>query len=215
MGLGFFRTRVGGHIAVGHQGSHPGFHSQILAVPEASCAVMMFTNGASKPDFWLPSAASRVLGLVLGEPTDTQRPPVAHHPDLWTDLVGWYELSARLSDVRLRGMMGAGVEVFIRDGTPAIRFLTPVPQMTRGFTLQPDDADDPYVFKIDLSDSGIDAMRVVFGQDSTGTTTRLHLDLMPLTLDKRPSATNPRRWAGAGALACSVAGLVRLLRRRD
>lgn len=212
MGLGFFRTRVGSQIAVGHQGSHPGFHSQVLAVPEASRAVMMFTNGASQPDFWLPSEASRLLGLVLGETSDVAPMAVSHHPDLWEDLLGWYELSARLSDVRLRGMMGAGIEVFIKDGAPAMRFLTPIPELARGFALHPDDADDPFVFRIDLSDSGVDSMRVVFGQDPAGMTTRLHLDLMPLTLHKRPAGTNPRRWVLAGSVGCGVAGIVRLIR---
>jgi CubicO group peptidase (beta-lactamase class C family) len=212
MGLGFFRYRVGSHIAVGHQGSHPGFHSQILAVPEESCAVMMFTNGASQPDFWLPSEASRLLGLVLGEPTDAERPSVAHHPALWGDLLGWYRLSARMSDVRLRGMMGAGAEVFIRDGMPAVRFLTPVPEMARGFRLRPDDADDPFVFRIDLSDSGLDSMRLLFGQDSSGSTRLLHLDLMPLTLHKQPGPTNPRRWVTGAAVGGLAAGLIRLAR---
>ena len=125
---------------------------------------------------------------------------VSHHPDLWEDLLGWYKLSARLSDVRLRGMMGAGIEVFIKDGAPAMRFLTPIPELARGFALHPDDPDDPFVF------------RMVFGQDPAGMTTRLHLDLMPLTLHKRPAGTNPRRWVLAGSVGCGVAGIVRLIR---
>ena len=206
MGLGFFRSRVGNRIAVGHQGSHPGFHSQILAVPETSRAVMMFTNGASRPDFWLPSEAARMLAVAIGDSMDVSPSPVPHRPERWADLVGWYELSAGLTDVRLRGMMGVGVEVFIRSAAPAIRFLTPIPELARGFALQPDDADDPHVFRIDLP--GFDAIRVVFGQDSSGRTTRLHLDLMPLTLHKRPALTNPRRLVSAAFAGCGLAALL-------
>lgn len=210
MGLGFFRTRVGDHIAVGHQGSHPGFHSQVLAIPESSCAVMMFTNGASQADFWLPSEASRLLGVALGGSAQPAPPPVPHRPELWDDLVGWYKLSARLSDVRLRGMMGAGVEVYLDGGRLKLRFLTPIPEMARGFALEPDDGDDPFVFRIDLSDSGLDAMRLVFGLDARGRATRLHLDLMPLTLHRQPAATNPRRWAIGATVGSLCAGLLSL-----
>lgn len=86
-------------------------------------------------------------------------------PDVWDDLCGWYRLSARLSDVRLRGMMDAAIEVFVRRGRLMLRFLTPIPTLARGFALHPEDADDPFALRIDLSDVGIDAIRVVFGRD--------------------------------------------------
>ncbi|MGB5760137.1 MAG: serine hydrolase [Acidimicrobiales bacterium] len=205
VGLAFFRTDVGGQIVVGPQGSLPGFHSQISLAPDAGLAVMAFTNGARQADLWLPGEVSGLLGQLLGIPTDQRKFP--HHPEVWNDVCGWYRLPARLTDFRLRGMVGAGVEVFIRGGRLALRFLTPIPELAAGFDLHPDDEHDPYVYRIDLSDSGLDHMRIVFGQDSPGMTTRMHFDLMPLTLEKQPPSTNPRRWATYG-LAVGAAMMV-------
>lgn len=208
MGLGFFRKNLAGHLAVGHQGTHPGFHSQILVAPAHGVGVMAFTNGARQADFWLPAEVSRLLGQLLDVSDGADRTELPQHPEMWEDFVGWYRLSARLTDVRLRGMIGAGAEVFVRGGRLMLRFLTPIPELYRGFPLQPGDEHDLYVYRIDLSNSGLEPMKVVFGQDPGGTTTEIHLDLMPLTLKKQPAATNPRRWAlgGFGALAVATAG---------
>jgi hypothetical protein len=212
MGLGFFRRSIGGALAVGHQGTHPGFHSQIFVVPERGIGAMVFTNGAAQADFWLPSETARLLGLALGILPGHDRPPITHHPEIWSELVGWYRLSAGPTDVRLRGMVGAGVEVFVRDRTLQLRFLTPVPALAKGFTLRPDDQSDPRVFALDL-DPDMDPMRVVFAQGVNGQTTRLHLDLMPLTLAKQPGVTNPRRWA-IGTGVAGVVGMALGLTRR-
>jgi hypothetical protein len=199
MGLGFFRANLAGHPAAGHQGSHPGFHSQILLAPDDGVGVMAFTNGARHADLWLPAEVSGLLRRLLGVPDEVVRADVPHHPEVWDDLCGWYRLSARLTDVRLRGMVGAGAEVFVRRGRLMLRFLTPIPDLYRGLALHPDDETDPHVFRIELSDSGLETMQVVFGHDREGTTTQLHFDLMPLTLEKQPATRNPRRWA-TGAL---------------
>ena len=209
MGLGFFRKQLSGHLVVRHQGTHPGFHSEIAVAPDDNVAVMAFTNGAREADFWLPAEVSGLLKRILDIPDDLDSEDVPHRPELWDDICGWYRLSARLTDVRLRGMMGFGAETFVRDGRLMFRFLTPVPALARGFPLQPDEQGDPYVFRIDLSEEGLEPIRIVFGQDRTGVTDRVHLDLMPLTLDKQPPTTNPRRWA-AGALG--IAGAVTALR---
>jgi CubicO group peptidase (beta-lactamase class C family) len=209
MGLGFFRKQLSGHLVVRHQGTHPGFHSEIAVAPDDNVAVMAFTNGAREADFWLPAEVSGLLKRILDIPDDLDSEDVPHRPELWDDICGWYRLSARLTDVRLRGMMGFGAETFVRDGRLMFRFLTPVPALARGFPLQPDEQGDPYVFRIDLSEEGLEPIRIVFGQDRTGVTDRVHLDLMPLTLDKQPPTTNPRRWA-AGALG--MAGAVTALR---
>lgn len=214
MGLGFFRTDLGGHVAVGHQGTHPGFHSQILAAPGAGVGVMAFTNGANQADLWLPSVCAGLLRRLLGIADATVRSDVPLRPDLWSDLCGWYRLSARLSDVRVRGMMGAGLEVFVRGGRLMLRFLTPIPALARGFALHPDDVADPRVFRIDLADAGLDPVRVVFGQDGAGRVARVHLDLMPLTLDKQTAATNPRRWVAATLGAVGAASGAAAVRRR-
>jgi CubicO group peptidase (beta-lactamase class C family) len=214
LGLAFFRGDLGGHRAVEHQGTLPGFHSQILLAPEDGIGVMAFTNGSWLADFWLPAGTSGLLGNLLGVPAEAIPTDVPERPELWGDLCGWYQLSAPLTAVRLRAMLGAGAEVFVRGGRLTLRALTPIPLFYKGFPLHPDDDDDPYVFRIDLSEYGLGSLRVVFGQDAGGRTSRVHLDVMPLTLHKRAAATNPRRWAGAVLGAVAVATAATAVRRR-
>lgn len=194
MGLGFFRYRVGTRVAVGHQGTHPGFHSQLLLAPDAGAGVVLATNGGHHPDFWLPAAASALLREALEE---APGPPLGggpHRPDLWPDLCGRYRLPARLTDTRLRGMLGAGASVFVRSGRLVLRFLTVVPALARGFPLLPDDPQDPWVFRADLGETGMDPLRVVFAPGADGAPTRLHLEIMPVTLVRqRPRPRRPRR----------------------
>ena len=213
MGLGFFRKDLSGHLAVGHQGTHPGFHSQVLIAPDDGVGVMAFTNGARQADFWLPAETSRLLSELLDLGSEAQSERVPHRPEVWEDLAGWYRLSARVSDVRLRGMMGFGAEVLVRDGRLILRFLTLLPELYRGFPMEPCDSNDPYAYRIDLSESGLDPMRVAFGVDANGKATELCLDLMPLKLEKRPEATNPRRWALRGIGALGMATAATALRR--
>lgn len=216
MGLGFFRTDLSGHLVVRHQGTLPGFHSEIAVAPDDGVAVMALTNGAHQADLWLPAEVSGLLRRIVDIPTEPDRRSVPHQPNMWDDICGWYRLSARLSDVRLRGVMGFGAEVFVRDGGLKFRFLTPIPALARGFPLEPDDPDDPHAFRIDLSDEGLEPIRIVFGHDRAGATNRLHLDLMPLTLDKQPQTTNPARWVGGavGVIGTAIASrMIRAARR--
>jgi CubicO group peptidase (beta-lactamase class C family) len=209
MGLGFFRKDLSGHLVVRHQGTHPGFHSEIALAPDHGVAVMAFTNGARQADFWLPAEVSGLLRRIAEIPDDPDGRVVPQRPWVWDGICGWYRLSARLSDVRLRGMMGFGAEVFVRNGRLMFRFLTPIPALAAGFPLDPDDETDPYTFRIDLADDGLEPIRIVFGQDPAGVTNRLHLDVMPLTLDRQPPTTNPRRWAVG---TCGVVGAAAALR---
>jgi CubicO group peptidase (beta-lactamase class C family) len=211
MGLGFFRTRLGGYDVVGHQGTHPGFHSQVFVVPAAGTAVMVFTNGGHRPDFWVPGAALGLLEEVLEIPG---RKPAVPQPAVWGELCGWYALDAGWADTRLRGLMGAGVEVVVRAGRPLMRFLTPIPALARGLPLEPDEAQDPLVFRLDFGEPDMRPMRVVFGRDDDGLVDRLHLDLMPVTLHRRPEASNPRRWATGGVAAGVLLAAGARLRRR-
>jgi hypothetical protein len=113
-------------------------------------------------------------------------------------------------------MVGAGTEVFVRRGRPMIRALSPIPALYRGFPLHPDDARDPYVFRIDLSEFGIGTARVVFGGQPGADTPSIHLDLVPLTLQKRTSMKNPRLWAiGALGVAATAGAVRRSLARHD
>jgi CubicO group peptidase (beta-lactamase class C family) len=194
IGLAFWRADLGdGHRAVEHQGTLPGFHSQVFLAPDDRVAVMAFTNGSWRPDFWLPFETSSVLRQIVGVPEDTIRTDVPRRPETWGELCGWYALEGPLSDVRMRGMFGAGAEVFVRRGQLTIRILTPIPTLHRGFPLHPDDPEDPLVFRLDLARVGLGSMRVMFARDA-GKVSRVHLEVMPLTLVKRPW---PRtlRWA--------------------
>jgi CubicO group peptidase (beta-lactamase class C family) len=181
MGLGFFRSSVDGRDVVGHQGTHPGFHSQVLLAPAHGVGVMLFTNGARNADFWLPSAATRLLRDLLPTP-DRHAGPVPHRPAVWRHIRGRYRVPAQLTDVRLRAMIGAGAHVFVRDGRPMLRFLTPVPALARGFPLHPDDVDDPYVFRIEPLAPDLNPMRVVFDPGTRRSAARLYFDVMPLAL---------------------------------
>lgn len=69
-----------------------------------------------------------------------------------------------------------------------LRALSPVPAMYRGFVLHPDDGNDPYAFRIDLSGTGTSTARVVFSREPAAGTTALHLDLMPLSFQKLSAA---------------------------
>jgi hypothetical protein len=96
-------------------------------------------------------------------------------------------------------MTGAVAQVFVRRGQLMARGLSPIPALLEGFRLHPDDEDDPYAFRIDLTEFGLGTARVVFSRDLASRTTALHLDLMPLSLHKRhrPQLLGCRRPVGA------------------
>lgn len=211
-GLGFYRADLGGHRAVEHHGVHPGFDSHLGACPDDGVGVMAFITGARQAMLWLGAESSSLLRVLLGVPEDAVRVDVPQSPEVWDDMRGWYRLDAGLLDVRLREALGAGVEVVIRDGRPALRFLGPL--FFRPLALHPDDPDDPLLFRVDLSQFGGGTFRVAFSRDEGGRVAALHLDLMPLTLAKQPAATNPRRWAEAGVGAGLIGATVAVARRR-
>jgi hypothetical protein len=92
------------------------------------------------------------------------RTDVAHHPEIWRDLCGWYKSRAlaQRTDMQAWSMTGAGAEVLLRGGRPVLRVLSPIPALYRGFPLHPDDADDPDLYRIDLSQFGLGTARVAF-----------------------------------------------------
>jgi CubicO group peptidase (beta-lactamase class C family) len=206
-GLGFWRSHVGGHPAVWHEGTLPGFNSQLWLAPDDGVGVMAFTNGSRGAMSWLLVEASGLLREALGAPDDVVRSDVPQHPELWGDLRGWYQLSAQWTDMQSRAMAGLGAEVFIRRGQLMIRALSPIPALYRGLPLHPDDADDPFVYRIDLGKYGIGTQRVVFSHDAQGAATGIHIDVLPLRLEKQPEFKNPRVWiaSGLGAFAAVTA----------
>jgi CubicO group peptidase (beta-lactamase class C family) len=190
-GLGFYRTDLGGHPAVEHPGIVPGFNSQIFLAPDEGVAVVAFTNGARNALTWLTAETEWLLRDLIGAPDDVIRTDLPQRPEIWSDLCGWYRPLAQRTDMQARGMAGAGAQVVVRRGRLMVRALSPMPALYRGFPLHPDDEKDPYVFRIDLSTHGLGTTRIVFSQDTGKETTRLHLEVIPLALQKRPTATRP------------------------
>jgi hypothetical protein len=139
---------------------------------------------------------------------------VPEHPEVWSDLCGWYSLGPGvLTDPQPRLMLGAGVEVVVRRNHLTIRGQMPVPAVRRGLRLHPEPGD-PDAFRVDLSALGAGTAPVVFGRDSDGQVTALHAGLTPMSLEKRPDLRNPRPWL-KGAVAAGAAALAaRRFRRR-
>jgi CubicO group peptidase (beta-lactamase class C family) len=205
MGLGFMRANLGGHPAVEHQGILPGFNSQIWLAPNDGVGVLAFTNGASNAVMWMPVEFGEWLRHLLGVPVEGIRTDVPQHPEIWKEICGWYALSVPLTDARSRLFVGAGAEVLVRRGELIFRLLSPIPVLSRGFPLHPDDEKDPYAFRIDLS--GMGTTRVLFRREPGGGTTMVpELGVMPLPLRKQPDNKNPRVWAIA-ALAIAAVGI--------
>ncbi|WP_409332676.1 serine hydrolase domain-containing protein [Trujillonella humicola] len=186
LGLAFFRVDAGGHPVVEHQGILPGFDSQISVAPRDGVAVMAFTNGTRRGSLWLPSELGALLDDLIGVAHPAIRTDVPQRPDTWPDLCGRYHLPGPLTDVRMRGFVGAGATVRVRAGELWLRFLTPASPLVRGFALHPDDPADPYAFRVDLSSLGSGTVPIVFSRD--GGTTALHLGVMPVTLSRREGA---------------------------
>lgn len=204
VGLGFFRRNLGGHLVAGHDGLVPGFTSQMSLAPRDGTGVVAFTNGARSAMAWLGAEVTAVLGRILGVPDPVIRADVPHRPEIWTDVCGWYSFRGSLRDAQKWFI--AGAEVLVRRGQLTLRPLTPVPALARGLPLHPDDAGDPYVFRIDLSSLGIGTTRVVFSRSPHAGVTAFHLDLdtAPLSFDKRPATRDPRYWV-TGALGAAAA----------
>lgn len=216
IGLAFWRADLGGHRAVEHQGIVPGFNSQIYLAPDDGVGVIGFTNGARNAVTWLAAESGRLLGHVIGAPDESVRADVPHHPEIWGELCGWYRVRAQPTDMQARIIAGAGAMVVVRRGRLLLRALSPIPALYRGVELHPDDERDPYVFRVDLSRYGIGTIKVVFGRDAATGRPSIHLDMPPLTLVKRPSATDPRRWVrGAAAVAAMAIVLHRRRRRHE
>ena len=206
MGLAFFRGDAGGHPVVEHQGVLPPWMAQIFLAPDDGVGVMAFSNGTARGPAWLPIECGNLLSELLGVAPEGIRAGVRQHPEVWGDICGWYRFTGPLSEVLIRAMMGAGVEVFVRRGRLWLRFLNPAPPLYSGFELHPDDENDPYAFRMPVSVFGMPTIpvRVVFSRDPATGTTAIHMDLQLISAVRQPARTNPRRWV-TGALALTGA----------
>jgi hypothetical protein len=158
---------------------------------------------------WLQIELDRLLGELLGVPDEAVRSGVPQHPEIWPDVCGRYAFQPRIADLRNRLMLSRGVEVVVVGGRLVVRLLTPVPVPYRGLPLEPDDARDPDVFRLDLSRYGIAPIRVVFAREAGRPVTAAHTDLggQPWSLVRRPDEGIGRRWLGM-ALGVVAAGVV-------
>jgi hypothetical protein len=183
-GLGFARGDAGGHLLVGHDGILPGLNAGLWIAPGDGVGVIAFTNGSSGAFVWMESEIKGLLNRLLDVPDEIVRTDIPERPENWRELCGRYRLLPKISDLRGRLALPAGVEVFVRGGHQMIRALVPVPALYRGLPLHPDDEDDPTVFRLDLSSLGMSTVRVVFGTDAATGRTAIHLDLggQPLSL---------------------------------
>jgi CubicO group peptidase (beta-lactamase class C family) len=217
-GLGFARAEAGTHRVVGHDGILPGFNSELLVAPDDGLAIVAFTNGSKGAFVWMETEFKRLLRHLLDVPDEVIRTDIPHHPEVWEELCGRYRLPPRISDLRGRLAIAGGVEVFVRGGRLMIRALAPIPALYRGLPLNPDDEDDPYIFRLDLSEVGMSTVRVVFGRDVASDTAAIHADLggQPLSLIRRPTegrARAPLTAALGGVLAVATRSVTRRRQR--
>lgn len=151
--------------------------------PDDNVGVLAFTNGARSALTWLGAEVAGVMRSLLGVPDDVIQTDLPQHPELWGDLCGWYSFRRSFRDVQR--WFVAGAEVFVRRGQLALRALSPIPALNRGVALHPDDEQDPYVFRVDLSKFGIGTSRVVFTREPGVGTTAVHLGFASLSFDRR------------------------------
>jgi CubicO group peptidase (beta-lactamase class C family) len=187
-GLGFARAQAGAHRVIGHDGILPGFNSAFLVAPDDGVGVVALTNGSKGAFMWLETEFRGLLRDLLGVPADAVRRDIPHHPEIWREICGRFRLPPLISDLRGRLALPAGVEVLARGGRVVLRAMAPA--LSRGLPLHPDDEDDPYVFRLDLSRLGMSSVRVVFGRDAASGAAALHADLggQPMSLIRRPAA---------------------------
>jgi CubicO group peptidase (beta-lactamase class C family) len=183
MGLAFFRQDAGGHLVVEHNGLLPGFWSELSVAPGDGVGVVAFTNGTRGGMAWLGREVSGLVHDLLGVPEPVLRADIPQHPEIWAELCGRYSFRGSVRDVQK--WFVAGADVRVRRGRLVLRVRTPVPALSRGLTLHPDDAADPYVFRADLSGFDLGTTRVVFGRSPGTGVTGFHLDVAPMSFDKR------------------------------
>jgi len=167
MGLAFQRGIESGHRVVGHDGVVSGFLAQLVLAPHDGVGVVVLTNtgGLDGRGAAVPLGVA-VLRHHLGLPRDPLPVDVPPRPDTWASLCGTYVLPpGPRTNLFVRLLLGAGVEVRVRDRQLVLLPLTPVPAMRRGMRLIPDDPDDPHVFRIDMSEMGKPTMPVVLTPD--------------------------------------------------
>lgn len=219
MGLGFDLLTESGVATVSKGGTMDGFLSHLVLAPEEGTGVVVLTNtgGLSAQGAATPLGTA-LLRALLQLPGDALRADLPPHPEVWSELCGWYAPApGPVTNLFARALMGAGVEVVVEHRDLVLKPITPVPAMRKGMRLHPDDPEDPYVFRVDLSETGMGTLPLVFtGPEHTGWVgpgPGFVLDLMDF--HKRPDSRNPLRLARGASAAVAGCLLVRGLSRRD
>jgi CubicO group peptidase (beta-lactamase class C family) len=210
MGLAFELGEQNGHKTVGKTGIVSGFLSAMVLAPDDATGVFVLSNtgglsGRGAPAPLAPALLRRVLGL----PDEPIRTGLPARPETWSELCGWYSPEpGPVTNLFLRPLFGAGVEVTVRGGHLVLRPLTPVPAMRRGLRLYPDDPDDPQVFRVESPEFGM-CLHVAFTGQSAGEAGTPRLVLEDYSFRKRPEFRNPRRLVNAVAATSAAALAVR------
>jgi CubicO group peptidase (beta-lactamase class C family) len=213
MGLGFEPGEADGHRTIGKGGILSGFLSAVLLAPDDGVGVVVLGNTGRLDGRGVPEPlADALLRRVLSLRDHPVRVDIAPHAENWHRFCGWYGPEpGRVTNLFTRVMLGAGVEVVVRNGSLMLKPLTPVPSMRHGVPLHPDDPHDDRVFRAEFPDFG-KSFRIVFGTEQQGAhPTRLLIDLVALR--RRPSVSNPRNWITCGAAATGIALAARQVRR--
>ena len=163
--------------------------------------------------------AGALLRRRLGLPDQAICTDIPARPESWSEICGWYSPDpGPVTNLFTRALMGAGAEVTVRDGHPTLKPLHPIPAIRRGMRLHPDDPNDPWAFRVEMPEYGIN-LRVVFSQNPGGgrrlrgclqTRSRFRRGRMPATLDRGFRARySPglRRSPSANAAKDNVCGL--------
>ena len=132
-----------------------GFRTDMVLVPDQGIGVLAFANtGWFDPRGAPVPVANALLRVLLDVPDDVVRTDVPEHPEIWTDLCGWYSFGPGvLCDPQPRAVLGAGVEVVVRREQLTARGQTPTPAVRKGLRLHAV-GGDPYAFSVDLSALG-------------------------------------------------------------
>jgi CubicO group peptidase (beta-lactamase class C family) len=218
MGLGFLLGEEGGHRTVGHDGVLPGFLSDMGMAPDDGIGVIVLSNTGGLDGRGAPVPTGlALLRRLLGLPDEAVPTDVPDHPEVWSEICGWYGLDpGPVTNLFMRALVGAGWEVVVRRGHLMLRALTPAPAMRRGLRLYPDDDDDPYMFRVDLSGLGKGTLRVAFSRGPEAGATARYLVMGMDVLRKRPDVRNPRPWVkgvlAVGAMALTIRRVRRAVR---
>jgi CubicO group peptidase (beta-lactamase class C family) len=215
MGLGFDRGGADGHLVIGHGGILPGFNSQLFVAPDDGAGLIAWTTGAQRAMLWLPTETGRLLDHLIGVPIDAIRADIALRPETWPALIGHYGFSGQLTDIRARLMTGFGADVYASGDRLMLRLRSPVPALLRGIELHPDSETDPDVFRVDLQQFGLPTARVVFSRPASGKdATAIHLDIFPMSLQRRTEGSGQRNARQLAVLSTLLATGATLMARR-